>query len=66
MGRSLNRDSAFGEPEGELFTGDFEGRMKGFLFPPLGDSMEGASGRVPWNLKDEGYTKCPAGGPSSI
>jgi len=37
----------------------------------LGDSMEGASGRAPLvrNLKDEvfvGYTKCPAGGASSI
>jgi hypothetical protein len=54
-----------------LFTGDFEGWMKGLLFPPLRGSMDGASGRVALlgNLKDEvfeGYTKCPAGGPSSI
>jgi hypothetical protein len=45
-----------------LFTGDFEGWMKGLLFPPLGDSMEGALGRAPLlgNLKFEvfvGYTK---------
>jgi hypothetical protein len=45
--------------------------MKGLLFPPLRGSMEGALGRTPLlgNLKDEvfeGYTKCTAGGPSSI
>jgi len=60
-----------GNLEEGLFTGDFEVWMKGFLFPPLGDSMEGASGRAPsvGNLKDEvfvGYKKCPAGRPSSI
>jgi hypothetical protein len=50
-----------GNIEEGLLTGDFEGWMKGFLFPPLGDSMEGASWRAPLleNLKDEvfeGYT----------
>jgi len=60
-----------GNLEEGLFTGDFEGWKKGLLFPLLGDSMEGASGRAPLvrNLKDEvfvGYTKCPAGGASSI
>jgi hypothetical protein len=54
-----------------LFAGDFEGWIKGLLFSPLGDSMEGASGKAPLlgNLEDKvfvGYTKCPAGGPSSI
>jgi hypothetical protein len=60
-----------GNLEEGLFTGDFEGWMKGLLFLPLGDSMEGALGRAPLlgNLKDEvfvGYTKCHVGGPSSL
>jgi hypothetical protein len=60
-----------GNLEEGLFTGDFEGWMKGFLFPPLRGSMEGASRRDPLlgNLKDkvfEGYMKCPAGRPSSV
>jgi len=30
-----------------LFAGDFVDWMKGLLFPPLEDSIEGASGRAP-------------------
>ena len=60
-----------GNLEEGLSTGDFEGWMKELCLLPLGDSMEGASGRAPFvgNLKDEvfeGYTKCPVGSPSSI
>jgi hypothetical protein len=36
-----------GNLEEDLFAGDFVDWMKGLLFPPLEDSMEGASGRAP-------------------
>jgi hypothetical protein len=44
-----------GNLEEGLPSRDFEGWMKGVCLPPLGDSMEGASGRAPLlqNLKDE-------------
>jgi len=50
---------------------DFEGWTKGLCFPPLGDSMVGASGKAPLlgNLEDEvfeGYTKCPVVVPPTI
>jgi hypothetical protein len=68
---SLLIDAPVGEPGGGLVYQDFEGWTKWLSFPLLGDSMVGASGRVPLsgNLENkvfEGYTKCPAVGPPTI
>jgi hypothetical protein len=50
---------------------DCEGWTKGLCFPPLGDSVVGASGKAPLlgNLEDEvfeGYMKCPVVVPPTI
>jgi hypothetical protein len=44
-----------------VLTREFEGWVTGFVFPPLGDSMEEASGRAPLlqNLKDEVFEDLP-------
>jgi hypothetical protein len=60
-----------GNLEEGLSISDLEGWTKGLCFPPLRESMVGASGRSPvlGNLEDEvfkGYTKCPAVGPFTI